>query len=292
MKKILCTLFAVSVSFSAFSQHFTVTPQGAATMQLTGYQSTPSLTSFSADGTPTAPVATTTGRPLLRLAARGYSGTAFSAVPVAQIDFQAAESFTSSSQSTRIIFSTTNVGAIFPSERMRIQGDGKVLIGLTTPILTDATLQVIGNSFDNAIYGQSNNSTGVFGKTLVGAGVEGRSTNGFGVVGEATGTGIGVRALAVSGTALEIQGSIKVGPNSPAAFEVATGTDVPSLVIPTTSLANAATDLIFITRRSNDGTGTSVSYFVHWNGSGWLIRRENNATIVAGSRFNVLVIKQ
>ncbi len=400
-KTIICLIMPFLVVFTSFSQTITISPTiTSGSIDLRNYQFTPAVQSYSADGTSTAPTATTNGRAMLSLAARGYTGSAYSAVTVAKIDFRAEGNFTPISQGASIRFSTTAMGAIFPSEKMmiahngnvgigtttpnaplqfsntsvnrkivlaetanndhqvtgfgvngglryqiasttdahvfnagtsasssdelmRIQGNGNVGIGTSNP--TNAKLEIIGGSSrgfqsysvsEMGVRGLSDSNFGILGESSSSDGVRGISATSSGVNGVST-SGIGVRGdtgdnqafygnnnsisnptarfdnQTVGGNALHVQGGIKVSGTKPAAFSVSTTNSVSSIVIsPTNTLANAATDLLFITRASDSGLGTNASYFAQWNGSGWEIRRENNATIGSGITINVLVIKQ
>jgi hypothetical protein len=148
-------------------------------------------------------------------------------------------------------------------------------------------------------------SNGVYGINLgTGTGVKGEASSGTaGVFLSTSGKGIEVTNSSATlptatlknntsgGTAVEINGAIKVSGSSPAALQIEASTNVFSMPLPTTS-ANAQTDLIFITRATDFGGGTNTSYYAQWTGSDWEIRREDNGTIMAGTNLNILVIKQ
>jgi hypothetical protein len=147
----------------------------------------------------------------------------------------------------------------------------------------------------NGVYGVNNGAgTGVKGISASGTGGDFSSTSGKGLNVENTSATLPTATLknnTSGGTAVEINGAIKVSGSSPAALRLEAITNVFSLPVPTTS-ANAQTDLIFITRATGIAGGTSTSYYAKWTGGDWEIRREDNGTITAGTNLNVLVIKQ
>ena len=86
-----------------------------------------------ARGTLTSPTAIQSNDNIFILNGRGYDGTDFSGGnDNASIVFQAAENFTSTNRGTRILFSTTAVGAALPSTAMTVVGNN-VGIGTTSP---------------------------------------------------------------------------------------------------------------------------------------------------------------
>lgn len=207
------------------------------------------------------------------------------------------------------------------SELMRIQGNGNVGIGTSNP--TDAKLQIIGglsrgfqsssvsevgvrgmSDSNYGILGESSSNTAVYGESQTGRGVNGVSNSGIGVAAFSTtnqavyGNNNSVSNptarfdnQASGGNALHVEGGIKVSGSSPAALRLTANTDVFSLPVPITS-ANTTDDLLFVTRATGTGGGTSTSYYAKWTGSDWEIRREDSGTITAGTLINVLVIKQ
>lgn len=147
----------------------------------------------------------------------------------------------------------------------------------------------------NGVYGVNNGAgTGVKGKSESGTGGDFSSTLGKGMNVENTSATLPTATLKNNisgGTALEINGAIKVSGSSPAALRLEAITNVFSLPVPSIS-ANTTDDLLFVTRATGFGGGTSTSYYAKWTGSDWEIRREDNGTITAGTIINVLVIKR
>jgi hypothetical protein len=96
-----------------------------------------------ARNTSASPTAVQKDDALAGLAARGYTGTQFTA-EAAHVDLRAAENFTATNQGTYVSFETTPIGSSAATsrlERMRISDDGKVGIGTSIPT---ATLEVNG----------------------------------------------------------------------------------------------------------------------------------------------------
>lgn len=82
-------------------------------------------------GTVTSPSAVLSGDGLLFLRGGGYDGS--SIADYGQINFYAAENFTTSAHGTYINFLTTNIGSISPSEKMRLSDTGNLGVGVTSP---------------------------------------------------------------------------------------------------------------------------------------------------------------
>jgi hypothetical protein len=163
------------------------------------------------------------------------------------------------------------------------------------------------------VHGVSTNGVGVHGYSNLGGGTSGASFSGFGIKGESeTGSGgvfvnntntkptVKIENLTSGGTALDINGAIKVSGTNPAAFRITatagnttigTANSVATLAIPNTTLANDPTDILIVTHAS--GTYLNIPFGVYWDGFGWYIYLEQvNSTIPIGTIFNVLVIKQ
>lgn len=101
-----------------------------------------------ANGTGAAPTATTIGNELGRIAGRGYGSTDWTG-STAALSFRAAENFSSTSQGTYAVLSTTALGTtgggsfLLPVERLRVQPSGGVSIGSSTFNGTDPGLGIL-----------------------------------------------------------------------------------------------------------------------------------------------------
>jgi hypothetical protein len=147
-----------------------------ATVTATAYGDDNAVIGRSANGTASAPSATSTGRSLLFLGGRGHTGSAFT-FSRAGINIAAAENWTGANNGTRISFDTTANGSTTRVERMRINHNGNVGIGTTSP---DAPLEVVSDSGNGSLF------TTTFGADNV---VIGRSAGGTGAAPTATTNG-------------------------------------------------------------------------------------------------------
>lgn len=93
----------------------------------------PALIGRKASGTKASPTAVTNSQALMFIGARGYTGTSFTSGSKASIMMSASENWSDTNQGTKVgIFTTTN-GGTTSAERMRIENNGYVGIGTTTP---------------------------------------------------------------------------------------------------------------------------------------------------------------
>lgn len=136
-------------------------------------------------------------------------------------------------------------------------------------------------------------SPGVLGQTAgSGYGVQGVSPSGFGVFGTSS-SGTGVFASTSTGTALEVAGPIKVSGVTPAAFvHIATisnisGTDT---ILSTTDTGINPNAILIVTPLL--GVANPYPIGVYWDLSNWRIKNTAGPGMVAGARFNVLVINR
>lgn len=161
----------------------------------------------------------------------------------------------------------------------------------------------------------SGNGIGVEGFSPSGAAIKGVSQNGIGGQFESTSgpaanfinetsifPTVRFRNDVNLGTAIDIQGGIKVSGTNKAAFKivsvggVSTNIYVNQLIIPNTSLANHINDIVLITH--NYGAGATNNFTkpcgVFWEAgtSTWRIYVEDGTAMPVGITFNVLVIKQ
>jgi|GEM_PF-2542317 len=173
---------------------------------------------------------------------------------------------------------------------------------------------VTNTSSDNVIYGLVGNvtqggkySAGIKGMdTTPGSlsyGVEGRSTNGAGVYGS-SGTGGGVVGVSSSGpavkaisgtaggTALELDGAIKVsGTVRPAFVHTAAGGSHITCI--DNALTNGDPNAIVTFVHRWDAVYYTKPFAIYYTSGKWCIFSEDTAQLIsAGTKFNVLVIKQ
>ena len=153
----------------------------------------------------------------------------------------------------------------------------------------------------------SGSGWGVYGTTPNGIAVYGASANGIGVFGNSGGTSAGVFAMnsggAPAGTALQIQGGIKVSGTSPAAF-VHTNTEGTWWTTIDHPLTNGNADaILLVTQRAYMGSflGSPAPMCCRIQSFGviyvpevsrWLIVNHTTESIPAGAEFNILVIDQ
>lgn len=155
--------------------------------------------------------------------------------------------------------------------------------------------------------------SGVHGYSTSGVGTSGASFSNFGVRGDSetgsagfflnntnTNPTVKIENATSGGTAIEINGAIRVSGTNPAAFVITatagnttngTLTSGGALTIPNTTLANSATDILIVTHAF--GTYLNIPFGVFWSGTNWNIYLEQlNTNVPIGTKFNVLVIKQ
>ena len=203
------------------------------------------------------------------------------------------------------------------------RNDGKVGIGIATPTARLEVSGTGGNSVDLKVNGRIQTGDGNFlgGVWLsyqqdgfVGnddpAGSIGFYTSAAGwsvLVQKSTGNvGIGTTASTAkahilgggtSTPALELDnGALKVSGTAPTAFKFVTAAGNISgntAVIPTSTQANASTDILIVTHNyGSTGPYLNKNFGTWWNGTNWTIYTEDVSTMPTGATFNVLVIKQ
>lgn len=145
MKKhfIFVIIFCIAC-FTGFAQSVTITPTAANQVSIRAYGSnTANLSGFRSAGTAAAPTAITNNASLLSLRGLGYNGIDFNAIN-GIISINASEDFTPTANGTSILFQTTTNGTTTIAERMRINHNGNVGIGITNP--TTAKLVIGGTA--------------------------------------------------------------------------------------------------------------------------------------------------
>lgn len=163
--------------------------------------------------------------------------------------------------------------------------------------LNEAAVLGVNWSTGSNVYGIIGKSSG----TTSGAGSVGYTANATaGLLGYAhfTSTGPAIKSTSLPGSAqigLELEnGAIKVSGTSRTVFQheaTAGNTSSNETVIPNTSLANSASDLLIITPYW-DGVYVNAPIGVYFAGGSWRIFRQDAVAMPVGAKFNVLVVKQ
>jgi hypothetical protein len=135
MKKTAISLPILLLSaFTAFGQSVTLTPTTDKQLTLTAAgAAVPNITGQRSNGTSAAPTALPSGAWMMSIYGRGYNGSGYSTYASSAITFGAAQDFTPTANGSNIQFYTTPLNSISPAERMRINHNGYVGIGTTTP---------------------------------------------------------------------------------------------------------------------------------------------------------------
>jgi hypothetical protein len=108
-------------------------PPNIPNLRLTNFGRYSLIRGRSASGTRTAPAAVFNGIPLFVITADGYTGSAFTGLGQATIQFNAAENWTATANGTAIKFNTTPNGSTVEALRMTIDNNGFVAIGDFSP---------------------------------------------------------------------------------------------------------------------------------------------------------------
>ncbi|MEZ4904819.1 MAG: hypothetical protein R2822_25250 [Spirosomataceae bacterium] len=129
----LLTLFFVA--FTALGQSVTITPTTDKQLTLTAAGvAVPNITGQRSNGTSAAPTALPNGAWMMSIYGRGYNGSGYSTNASSAITFGAAQDFTPTANGSNIQFYTTPLNSVTPAERMRIDHNGNVGIGIDTPV--------------------------------------------------------------------------------------------------------------------------------------------------------------
>ena len=136
MKKNLFLSFLIS--FKMLGQSVTITPNvlsqdggSSDDIVIKKYNSYPRIIAYQASGSKSSPSNTSSGSTLLQIGAGGYNDGSFDLQ--GDIIFNATQNWTYYSRGTHILFRTTANGDYMQQERMRINHNGYVGIGLTSP---------------------------------------------------------------------------------------------------------------------------------------------------------------
>jgi hypothetical protein len=98
----------------------------------------PNLTFRRSRGTAASPSAVQAGDQILNVASFGYGATGYSGTTRAGFVSVAAENWTDTAQGTYFTISATPVGSASSAERLRVNGDGSLLVGGGTQAIFDA----------------------------------------------------------------------------------------------------------------------------------------------------------
>jgi hypothetical protein len=193
---------------------------------------------------------------------------------------------------------TTNYGLI---GECRNPAEGYGILGISnspSSQLREAGVVGTNNSTAANTYGVIGNSAGTSG-----AGVAGTTENGTaGLLGYAypASTGPAIKSVSAPGSSkigLELEnGAIKVSGTTPSVFRhIATVSNINSneTIIPNTTLANSATDLLIVTPFW-DGVYLNAAIGVYFEATSgtWRIFRQDFGNIPVNAKFNVMVVKQ
>lgn len=139
MKKIL--FFSLFISLNAFGQSVTISPyqlsrDGGVSNDIIikNYESeggSPQIIAYKAGGTKSSPTNTRNYNYLLSLSSGGYSGSIY--VESSSIGFLSTEDWSYYNKGSKIFFNTVKNGTDYTAERMVINHDGNVGIGVSTP---------------------------------------------------------------------------------------------------------------------------------------------------------------
>jgi hypothetical protein len=141
MKKIILFQLFMLISVITFGQSVTITPSqttnssnsSADNIVLKSNQVTNGIYGYLHNGTLASPTAVTSGQELFKINGGGsYSGSNFASA--ASLRFTSTENWSGSSNGARISFWTVPNGSFSLSERMTVNHDGKVGIGLSSPV--------------------------------------------------------------------------------------------------------------------------------------------------------------
>jgi len=152
MKRIIFSFFLSSISILVLGQSITLDPKAPVNLLVKGTGNSgldmPRIIGQRARGTSSAPSPVTSGLNLFAIFGGGYKGDRYSTG--AGIYFDAAENWDAGASGGRIVFSTQTNGSVATmTEKMRINHDGNVGIGTSSP---DTKLEVNGFTMlgDNA----------------------------------------------------------------------------------------------------------------------------------------------
>lgn len=326
-KKLLLAVSFLLCSFYTHAQSITIEPNRTGmdnndigdNIRMSSSSNVIGIQSFRFNGPATSKTPVLNNNELFVLGAGGFYSSTTRRFESGIIKFLATENWTSTAAGSKITFGTMANGTTTNLERMVINHNGNVSIGVSP---TTSKFQVDANSSNpTATFNNIGPGIGVSSVTDVGRAGSFNSSSGIGL--EAS-SGSNIAIMATNGsptqpvaqlvnlsggtalnligtTAMNITGAIKVSgtPSFRPAFtivSVAGNIFSNQVIIPNTTLANNSNDILIITH--NFGSGLIGNYNkivgVYWDGgtSSWRIYNEDSSAMPVGVTFNVLVIKQ
>lgn len=326
-KKLLLAISFLCSSYLMQAQSVTIQPYGTGVENdnsgdniiISSSSSFLGIQSYRFNGPATSKTNVLNGNSLLTLGAGGYYSPGSRRLESSLIKFIATENWTPTASGSKITFGTMANGNIFNQERMVIDHNGNVGIGVsptTSKFQVDAnssnptaTFNNIGSGIgvssitDAGRAGSFNSSSGIGLEASSGSNIAIMATNGSPTqpVAQLVNLSGGTALNLIGTTAMNITGAIKVSgtPSFRPAFtivSVAGNIFSNQVIIPNTTLANNSNDILIITH--NFGSGLIGNYNkivgVYWDGgtSSWRIYNEDSSAMPVGVTFNILVIKQ
>lgn len=110
---------------------------------LDAYGAATNMTFRHASGTAASPTATTSGSVIMGLNGFGYGTTGYTTLTKASFYAFATENWTDTAQGTYLSFGTTAGGSVTHAEKMRIDANGNVGIGVTPTARNNSRLQIV-----------------------------------------------------------------------------------------------------------------------------------------------------
>lgn len=109
---------------------------GANIIEIDGLGGTTAIVGRTANGTPAAPTATTSGQSLFILTGRGYGATMFGTTNTGALTFAATENFSDTAHGTRCVIATTANGSTSAQTALIIGNDTSLTQGASNTFLT------------------------------------------------------------------------------------------------------------------------------------------------------------
>ncbi len=254
MKKILTFFIGFLFITRAYTQSILMTPNKVESKQSASVdnivlQSTnqPNILGKRQNGTLAVPAAVATDDDLLSIQATGYNGSAFTNVRGA-LRFEASQNWTSSNNGTRIKFLTTPNGSTNLTERMVINPNGNIGIGLSSPSHKLELLQDTDSDNGIGINRIGGDAPTFFGISANGTANNPTSTLNGNILGRFGGKGFDGTSITNAKARIDMVANQNW-------TSVATGTDIKFYT--TTGGTNSATEKVVFKGNGKVGIGTS-----------------------------------